>query len=132
MAAALMMPGVNLHALQVGPNADLLDKLPEGWAVEPWAPHLTDLADTAALISKLDLVIAVDTVVPHLSGALGIPTWVLLPYMPNWRWQLGRDDCDWYTDMTLFRQTEPKNWSQILTRVRRLLTEFRAAFPQSQ
>ncbi|MEM9244886.1 MAG: tetratricopeptide repeat-containing glycosyltransferase family protein [Cyanobacteria bacterium P01_F01_bin.153] len=121
MAEALTIPGVTLHALQVGPDAAALDSLPENSPVKSWSDSLTDLADTAALMTKLDLVISVDTVVPHLSAALGIPTWILLPYMPNWRWQLNRDDCDWYPQMRLFRQTAPKNWSEVLEPVRRSL-----------
>ncbi|MGD1850629.1 MAG: tetratricopeptide repeat protein [Cyanophyceae cyanobacterium] len=125
MAEAIALPGVVLHGLQVGPDAAHLRNLPDPLSVEPWSDRLTDLADTAALMAKLDLVIAVDTVVPHLSGALALPTWILLPHMPNWRWQLHRDDCDWYPKMRLFRQTKPKNWSKILAKVRRSLIEFK-------
>ncbi|MGD1936951.1 MAG: tetratricopeptide repeat protein [Cyanophyceae cyanobacterium] len=124
MAEALTMPGVTLHALQVGPDAADIQNLPDHLSVESWSDSLTDLADTAALITKLDLVISVDTVVPHLSAALGIPTWILLPHMPNWRWQLNRGDCDWYPQMRLFRQTAPKNWSEMLAEVGRSLIEF--------
>ena len=67
---------------------------------------LTDFAETAALISCLDLVITVDTSVAHLAGALGRPTWILLPYTPDYRWLLDRDDSPWYPTVRLFRQTE--------------------------
>ncbi|MEM1425508.1 MAG: tetratricopeptide repeat-containing glycosyltransferase family protein [Cyanobacteria bacterium P01_H01_bin.130] len=125
MVEVLRVPGVMLHGLQVGPDADAIKTLPDGWLVESWSDRLMDLADTAALMDRLDLVIAVDTVVPHLSGALGVPTWILLPYMPNWRWQLNRDDCDWYPGMRLFRQPHLRDWTGVLDAVRRSLLEFR-------
>jgi tetratricopeptide (TPR) repeat protein len=80
--------------------------------------HLNDFVDTASLVSCLDLVITVDTSVAHLAAALGGPTWVLLPYTPDWRWLLNRDDSPWYPTMRLFRQSENRDWSEVLARVR--------------
>lgn len=80
--------------------------------------HLTDFAETAALISCLDLVITVDTSVAHLSGALGHPTWILLPYTSDFRWLLDRDDSPWYPMVRLFRQTESREYGSVLDRVR--------------
>jgi tetratricopeptide (TPR) repeat protein len=80
--------------------------------------HLTDFVETAALISCLDLVITVDTSVAHLSGALGRPTWILLPYTPDYRWLLDRDDSPWYPSVRLFRQTEARVYAHVLDRVR--------------
>jgi tetratricopeptide (TPR) repeat protein len=79
---------------------------------------LTDFTETAALVSCLDLVITVDTSVAHLSGALGRPTWLLLPYTPDYRWLLDRDDSPWYPSMRLFRQTETREYESVLDRVR--------------
>jgi hypothetical protein len=79
--------------------------------------HLTDFAETAALIGCLDLVIAVDTSTAHLAGALGCPTWILLPHTPDWRWLLGRDDSPWYPTMRLFRQTETREYASVVERV---------------
>jgi tetratricopeptide (TPR) repeat protein len=79
--------------------------------------HLTDFAETAALVSCLDLVISVDTSVVHLAGALGRPVWTLLPYAPDWRWLLDRDDSPWYPTMRLFRQTAARDWADVLDRV---------------
>ncbi len=75
-------------------------------------------ADTAAVVSQLDLVITVDTSVAHLAGALGRPVWILLPYSPDWRWLLGRDDSPWYPTARLFRQTASCDWDEVITRVR--------------
>ena len=60
--------------------------------------------DTAAVMKNLDLVVTSDTAVAHLAGALGVPVWVALPYSPDWRWLLGREDSPWYPTMRLFRQ----------------------------
>jgi tetratricopeptide (TPR) repeat protein len=80
--------------------------------------HLTDFTETAALIDGLDLVITVDTSVAHLSGALGRPTWVLLPYLPDWRWLLDRSDSPWYPTVRLFRQDQTRDYGRVLDRVR--------------
>jgi tetratricopeptide (TPR) repeat protein len=79
---------------------------------------LTDFSETAALVSCLDLVITVDTSVAHLAGALGCPTWILLPYTPDYRWLLDRDDSPWYPSVRLFRQTETREYESVLDRVR--------------
>ena len=83
--------------------------------------HLTDLEETAALMSCLDLVISVDTSVAHLASALGRPTWILLPYKPDWRWLLGREDSPWYSSVRLFRQDEPRDYAHAIARLREAL-----------
>jgi tetratricopeptide (TPR) repeat protein len=85
--------------------------------VDPTA-HLTDFVETAALLACLDLVITVDTSVAHLAGAMGRPTWILLPYKPDFRWLLDRDDSPWYPSVRLFRQSERRNYDEVLARVR--------------
>jgi hypothetical protein len=89
--------------------------------------HLTDFAETAALISCLDLVITVDTSVAHLSGALGRPTWILLPWTPDYRWLLDRDDTPWYPTARLFRQDESRDYGEVIDRVRSELVTLVAA-----
>jgi hypothetical protein len=83
-----------------------------------------NFADTAALISYLDLVISVDTSVAHLAGALGRPVWILLPFVPDWRWLLDRDDSPWYPTARLFRQTDTRDWHSVVEHVRTALNEF--------
>jgi hypothetical protein len=87
-------------------------------------PYLEDFADTAALCTLMDLVISVDTSVAHLSASLGRPTWVLLPYMPDWRWLLERDDSPWYPTVKLFRQTAVGDWATVLEQVMISLEQF--------
>ena len=75
----------------------------------------------AAQIAAMDLVITIDNSTAHLAGALGIPVWVLLPFAPDWRWLLDREDCPWYPAMRLFRQPEPGDWQSVVERVRNSL-----------
>ena len=87
-------------------------------------PSLADFADTAALIANLDLVISVDTAIAHLAGALGKPVWIMLPFAPDWRWQLNREDSPWYPTARLFRQSAIGNWPGVVARVAAALTAF--------
>lgn len=82
-----------------------------------FSDNLVDFTDTAALIANLDLVISVDTSVAHLAGALGKPVWILLPFNPDWRWLLDRDDTPWYPSARLYRQSGEGNWKDVLDRV---------------
>jgi Tfp pilus assembly protein PilF len=78
---------------------------------------LKSFLDTAALIASLDLVISVDTSVAHLSGAMGQRTWILLPYLPDWRWMLDRTDSPWYPTATLYRQAAVNDWNGVMSAV---------------
>ena len=78
---------------------------------------LLDFADTAALIANLDLVITVDTAVAHLAGAMGKPVWVMIPFNPDWRWMLEREDTPWYPTMRLFRQRKMGKWDDVIARI---------------
>ena len=80
-------------------------------------PMLRNLSSTAYALSGMDLVITVDTALAHLAGALGIPTLLLLPFFPDWRWLLGREDSPWYPTLRLYRQSMPGDWSGVLGRV---------------
>ena len=90
--------------------------------------YLTDFVETAALIACLDLIITVDTSVAHLAGALGCPTWTLLPYTPDFRWLLDRDDSPWYPSVRLFRQDARRDYTQVLARVRDELQKLVVSF----
>jgi tetratricopeptide (TPR) repeat protein len=86
--------------------------------------QLETFADTAALISTLDLVISVDTSVAHLAGALAKPVWVMLPFNADWRWLVDREDSPWYPTVRLFRQDETRAWDSVIARVRAALDDF--------
>ena len=86
------------------------------------------MADTAALVANLDLVISVDTAVAHLAGALGKPCWLLLPdYLPDWRWMAGRLDTPWYSTMRLFRQPATGGWQPLIGHLAQELARWRQA-----
>jgi len=89
------------------------------------SPQLSDFADTASAIAGLDLVISVDTAVPHLAGALGKPVWMLLPFAPDWRWQCSPngEETPWYSTMRLFRQASPGDWQGVFQQVWNSLLE---------
>jgi hypothetical protein len=76
-----------------------------------------NFADTAALCECMDVVVSVDTSVAHLSGALGRPTWILLPHVPDWRWMLDREDTPWYPTAKLYRQKAAGDWNEVFARV---------------
>ena len=86
--------------------------------------EITDFSDTAALCELMDLVVSVDTSVAHLGGALGRPTWVLLPFVPDWRWLLDRGDSPWYPSVKLYRQTGAGDWDEVLATVSEDLIRF--------
>jgi tetratricopeptide (TPR) repeat protein len=104
-------------SLQKDPRASDLAFLRERTGIVDLTEHLTDFTETAALVSCLDLVITVDTSVAHLSAALGQPTWILLPYVPDYRWLVDRDDSPWYPSARLFRQTEIRDYGEVADRV---------------
>jgi ADP-heptose:LPS heptosyltransferase len=105
-------------SLQKNPKPEDAETLRECREIVDHTAELTDFAETAALVSCLDLVISVDTSVAHLAGALGRPTWILLPYVADWRWLLGREDSPWYPTVRLFRQSETKDYAGVIERVR--------------
>jgi Glycosyltransferase family 9 (heptosyltransferase) len=91
---------------------------------------LRDFTDTAAVVSLLDLVVSADTAVVHLAGALGRPVWVLLPFSPDFRWLLEREDSPWYPTARLFRQPRPGDWESVLARVQGELGRLALSPPQ--
>lgn len=107
------VPGVTVVSLQKGATELLPPEIP----ICDWTDELTDLADTAALIMALDLVISVDTSVAHLAGALGRPVWIMNRFDACWRWLDGRDDSPWYPTARLFRQLVPGDWLNVIDRV---------------
>jgi hypothetical protein len=94
---------------------------PSGLLDADWGEQIGDFSDLAAMLAALDLVITVDTAIAHLAGALGRPTLVLLPYAPDWRWLLGREDSPWYRSARLFRQPQPNDWGTAVEAVARAL-----------
>ena len=114
---------ITFHSLQVGPRSDdILNKGCQG-LLHDHGHLLNDFADTAALISNLDLVISVDTSVCHLSGALGVPCWVILHHTCDWRWMTHRSDSPWYSSIRLFRQKNFGEWKYVFDNIATALME---------
>jgi hypothetical protein len=123
-ASILKTPGVEFVSIQkdlVGSDAALLSDCRN---VLHLGEELSDFADTAAVISLLDLVISADTSVAHLAGAIGKPAWILIPLAPDFRWLLAREDSPWYPTARLFRQRQLGDWNSVLERVRAALVCF--------
>ncbi len=110
-------------SLQKGPPAEQLKSLPADVAVWDGCSLDQDLAETAALISTLDMVVTTDTSIAHLAGALGKPVWILLPHRADWRWMEQMDTTPWYPSASLFRQQAPGDWAGLVERVGRRLSE---------
>jgi tetratricopeptide (TPR) repeat protein len=113
----LALPGLDLHLVQPALRAEEAVVLRGAAKVRRHAGRLTDFAETAALLSALDLLVSVDTAAAHLGGALGMPVWLLLPAVADFRWLRGRGDSPWYPTMRLFRQDTPGDWAPVIDRV---------------
>ena len=117
----LASSGARLVSLQNEVRAEDASALAASPETLHFGAELEDFSDTAALVSLLDLVVSVDTSVAHLAGALGKPVWILLPFAPDWRWLLDREDSPWYPTARLFRQPRIGDWDSVLDRVGREL-----------
>jgi len=111
------IPNIHWFSLQIGPASSLPTPLP----LTDLTSQILDFGDSAALVEHLDLVITIDTAVAHLAAALGKETWVMLPFAPDWRWLLVRDDSPWYPGMRLFRQALRGVWGGTVEQVAREL-----------
>jgi len=111
------VPGVSFYSLQKqqrpGDAADLAQLGP----VRDLAADLNDFSDSAAALTALDLLVAADTSIVHLAGALARPVWTMVPFSPDWRWLLQREDTPWYPSMRLYRQPRERDWGSVMRRV---------------
>jgi tetratricopeptide (TPR) repeat protein len=113
--------GITFYSLQKGWGAEQAKTPPHHMHLVDYTEEINDFSDTAALIVNLDLVISIDTAAAHLAGALGKPAWTLLPFVPDWRWMLKREDSPWYPTMRLFRQPSPGDWESVIRNIEREL-----------
>lgn len=114
------MPGVRWINLQYGDFNALEQQVNASHSplwIDRTVDQLADMDSFAAQIAALDLVISIDNATVHLAGALGIPAWVMLPFVPDWRWQLEREDSPWYPSLRLFRQSEDRAWELVIERL---------------
>jgi tetratricopeptide (TPR) repeat protein len=122
-----LLPGLPLgfsyHCLQkeiFGPDEAVLRTRAD---IVVHSAAFNDFADTAALMSQMDLVVSIDTAIAHLAGALGLPVWILLSQAADWRWLIGRSDSPWYPTARLFRQESPEDWDGMVHALRAALAE---------
>ena len=111
------------HSLQKDVRKHDAEKLRQHPEIHQHQSELNDFSDTAALVHCLDLVISVDTSVAHVAGALGKPVWILLPFLPDFRWLLDRGDSPWYPSARLLRQPKIGDWRSVVEMLRRALEE---------
>lgn len=129
LAPLWQIPGLTFVSLQKGEREEEAKKPPVGQPLMPLGGLIRDFADTAAIVSQLDLVICVDTAVAHVAGALGKPCWVMLPWLgTDWRWLLERRDSPWYpAALRLFRQPAQGDWGGLVSEVATALKRMQAA-----
>ncbi len=120
LAPLLSVKNVTFFSLQLGEKACS----PFGMDMVDLTGQIDDFADTAALIEQLDLVITIDTAVAHLAGAIGKELYLMIPFAPDWRWLLERNYSPWYPSTLIFRQKQPGDWSDVITRVKSALETF--------
>jgi tetratricopeptide (TPR) repeat protein len=113
----------NWISLQKGEAAEQLASLPNDLLVLDGSSGERDLAETAALVATLDLVITTDTCIAHLAGAMGIPVWILLPHLADWRWMQETERTPWYPTARLFRQRTAGDWAEVIHRVRKAASQ---------
>jgi hypothetical protein len=113
--------GITCYSLQKDVLASESNAAAPDFPIIDFTGEIHDFLDTAAIIAGLDLVISVDTAVAHLAGALGKPTFLLLPYSACWRWSLNHADTPWYPTIPLFRQSIPGGWSHVAAQVTQAL-----------
>jgi hypothetical protein len=118
LAPLAEIPGITFYSLQKGEASKEIRSAPPRMKIVDLSVGLTDFNWTAAAVAGLDLIITVDTSISHLGGALAKPVWVLVPFVPDWRWLLNRDDTPWYPTLRLFRQQTLRNWTDVIQRVR--------------
>jgi tetratricopeptide (TPR) repeat protein len=92
-----------------------------GFSFEAWGERCRDLYDLALAVGECDLIVSVDTALVHVAGAMGVPTWILLPFAPDWRWLIERHDTPWYPTARLFRQKQPGDWAGVFDRIQSAL-----------
>lgn len=111
--APLALPDVQFLALQKGTASCEADNPPDGMTLHALSDDIHSFEDTAAILTLVDLLISVDSSPVHLAGALGCTTWVMLPFVPEWRWQTDREDTPWYPNTRLFRQQVADDWTSV-------------------
>jgi hypothetical protein len=126
MAPLFEVPGVAFVSVQKGPATAQLAGYKGAAPLLNLDAQIQDFEDTIAILSAMDLLVSVDTSVVHFAGALGRPAWAMIPFAPDWRWLMAREDTPWYPSVRLFRHPQPKRWDLVIPRVAGELARFAA------
>jgi hypothetical protein len=124
LAPLASLSSVQYFSLQFGDAAAAAKKAAAWMNIIDLSDDVADFSETAACMMNLDLILTIDTAAAHIAGALDRPTWTLLPFSPDWRWLLDREDSVWYPSMRLFRQTQRKVWTDVVERVAMAMRQF--------
>jgi tetratricopeptide (TPR) repeat protein len=125
----LALSNVRFVSIQRDPRPADAERLAADPRILHLGDRLEDFSDTAAVLALTDLLIAVDTSVLHLAGALGRPAWGMIPFQPDWRWGLAGNATSWYPGMELFRQPEPGDWTNVINQMTEKLASAGAPVP---
>lgn len=106
--------GASFISIQKGPATEQAKNFPRDWSFLNLDAEIQDFEDTAAILSLVDILVSVDSSPVHLAGAIGCPAWVLLPFVPDWRWLINRSDTPWYPQHRLYRQPQIGNWDAVI------------------
>jgi ADP-heptose:LPS heptosyltransferase len=118
------VPGVAFVSVQKGPATAQMAAYKGTAPLLNLDAQIQDFEDTIAILSAVDLLVSVDTSVVHFAGALGRPAWAMIPFAPDWRWLMNREDTPWYPSVRLFRHPQPKRWDLVIPRVAEELARF--------
>lgn len=129
LALLAAVPGLTFLSVQKGPKAIEAQTPPTGMTLINLSEEIRDFEDTAAILTTVDLLISVDSSPVHLAGALGRPAWVMLPFVPDWRWLQERSDTPWYPSLRLFRQPKTGDWDNVVTAMANKLAHLREPPP---
>ncbi|MGE3646725.1 MAG: tetratricopeptide repeat protein [Reyranellaceae bacterium] len=124
-------PAILFFSLQGGAHQKDIQSHGASGLVHDVGRGIFDFAEAASALEQLDLLITIDAPIAHLAAGMGMPTWLLLPTVPDWRWQQGREDCPWYPSLRIFRQTTPGDWAPVFDRIAAELETLKAANPSA-
>ena len=125
LAPLFALKGIDWLVLQPNLSDDdenALDTLARTASIHRFGTRISDFADTAAIVDRLDAIVSIDTSIAHLAGALGKPLWLMLPFAADWRWFTNTDRSPWYPNARLVRQPSPGQWAPVVEAVAQALS----------
>jgi hypothetical protein len=124
LAPLFGLEGVTFVSVQKGPATAQMRDYKGAAPLLNLDAEIVDFEDTIAILANVDLLVSVDTSVVHFAGAMGRPAWAMIPFAPDWRWLIGREDSPWYPSLRLIRHPAPRRWDLVVPKVAEELTAF--------